>query len=59
MQNYECTITANTTSQRVFDALTKEMSNWWTNMSSTVDKIGDKTTATFDDGTTWSFGWLR
>ncbi len=55
MKNYEHTITVKVTPKRVFDALTKEMSNWWTDMTSIVDKIGDKTTAKFEDGTTWSF----
>ena len=55
MNNYECTITTSLTPNRVFDALTKEMSNWWTDMSSMVNKIGDKTTAKFEDGTAWSF----
>lgn len=31
------------------------MSSWWTEMTSVVKKIGDKTTAKFEDGTTWSF----
>lgn len=55
MKNYEHTITVKVTPMRVFEALTREMSKWWTNMTSVVDKIGDKTTAKFEDGTTWSF----
>lgn len=55
MNDYENTITVNVTPHQVFYALTKEMSNWWTPMSSKVDKVGDKATAKFEDGTTWSF----
>lgn len=55
MNSYEHTISVKVTPRRVYDALTKEMSNWWTDMTSKVDKIGDKTTAKFEDGTTWSF----
>lgn len=55
MKNYEHTITVNLAPSQVFDAITKEMSNWWTDMTSVVNKIGDKTTAKFEDGTTWSF----
>jgi len=55
MKNYEHTITVTLAPDRVFDALTKEMSNWWTEMTSVVREVGDKTTAKFEDGTTWSF----
>lgn len=54
-ENYERTITVAATPDRVFNAITKEMSNWWTEMTSVVNKTGDKTTAKFEDGTTWSF----
>ena len=59
MENYEHTITVKVSPRHVFDALTKEMSAWWTEMTSTVDKIGDRTTAKFEDGTTWSFEVIK
>ena len=55
MQNYENTITVKTEPKRAFEAITKEMSNWWTSMTSVITNPGDKTTAQFDDGTSWSF----
>jgi len=55
MKNYECTISVNTTPSKAFNAITQEMSSWWTEMTSVINEIGDKTTAKFEDGTTWSF----
>ena len=55
IKDYEHTINVKATPDRIFDAITKEMSSWWTEMTSVVDSIGDKTTAKFEDGTTWSF----
>lgn len=55
MKNYECTISVNITPSKVFNAITQEMSSWWTEMTSVINETGDKTTAKFEDGTTWSF----
>ena len=59
MNDYEHRITVKVSPKRAFDALTKEMSSWWTEMSSTVDSVGDRTTAKFEDGTTWSFEVIK
>ena len=55
MKSYEHTITVNLAPNIIFDAITQEMSIWWTEMTSVVNGVGDKTTAKFEDGTTWSF----
>lgn len=55
MRNYEHTITVNLAPNMIFNAITQEMSNWWTGMTSVVKHVGDKTTAKFEDGTSWSF----
>ena len=59
MKSYTHKITVALASNTIFDAITQEMSNWWTEMSSGVREVGDKTTAKFKDGTTWSFELVK
>ncbi len=59
MNNYENTISVKASQNQVFDALTIGMSKWWTEMTSIVNRVGDKTTAKFEDGTTWSFEVIK
>ena len=55
MNNYQSKLSVSLHPHIVFEAISKEMSQWWTEMSTPIKNIGDTTTAKFDDGTTWSF----
>ncbi|OUR74593.1 hypothetical protein A9Q78_00210 [Methylophaga sp. 41_12_T18] len=53
--HYEKTITTVASAECVYKVITQEMSYWWTPMSDNITKLGDRTIAKFEDGTTWSF----
>lgn len=55
MNDYHNELSVTVPKNVAFRALTHEMSQWWTDMSADFNGIGDKSTATFDDGTTWTF----
>ena len=55
MSNYHSKLSVSLHPRIVFEAISKEMSQWWTEMSAPITRIGDTTTARFEDGTTWSF----
>jgi len=47
MKNYTVTITYPVTAERAYDAITKEMSEWWNPMSTQFQEIGDEAKAGF------------
>lgn len=54
-KDYESTIEVPVNRHAAYRAITEEMSEWWTEMSGRFTKKGDRATASFPDGTTWSF----
>lgn len=55
MNNYTISITSPTTAERAYDAITKEMSEWWTPMSSQFKETGDEAKTGFGGNSYWAF----
>ena len=53
--DYRQTIEVPVSAATAFEAVTLSMSEWWTPMSDLFAAEGDKATASWPDGTTWSF----
>ncbi|MEJ8473454.1 hypothetical protein [Roseibium algae] len=53
--DYCQTIDVPVSAETAFHAVTLSMSEWWTTMSGPFAMDGDKATASWPDGTTWSF----
>ena len=55
MKNYTVTITCPVTAERAYDAITKEMSEWWNPMSTQFQEIGDEAKTGFGGSSYWVF----
>ncbi len=52
-QNYSNQIQINTNPELVFNAITKEIDKWWTELSNNINQIGDQLVVQFEDSTSW------
>ncbi|WP_395377566.1 SRPBCC domain-containing protein [Marinicella sp. W31] len=55
MKNYTASITTLLSAQQVYQAITEDMSNWWTPMSGKFSRIGDQAKTDFGGQSYWSF----
>ena len=52
-QSYSNHIVINADPELVFNAITKEINKWWTELSNKINNVGDKLTVQFEDLTSW------
>ena len=52
-QDYEIEILVSAKSNFVYNAITKEIDKWWTELSNKASQVGDRLTVKFDENIYW------